>query len=662
MAKKLCLLMALCLLLTLTPYGSAPAAASNYSVVDPQVLLSDNVIDRNVSCYIRFKAGRTLLGGRDTITVRFPEAFQLDTIRPVNVSVNNRSVSGLDYSGHLLSVLIPDSLNVLTGDIVELGIASAVFQNPREAGLYQFSLKTSGDTSEVATASFSITDYEYANGVSKPTALVSTSAEGVSPAYRVTFKTSVNGRLPEGSKIYLTFPAGATMPSYIEGRYVTVNNYPLTGQTIFVDGRKITLTIPTGLTIAAAQSVTIDLTEGAGIKNPPASNYHTLIVATSAEPTQVTSFPLETRSAISTTVQETEGVKVLVSPAGAGQNAAYTITVKAGKLYPLTNTITDFVLTFPRGTVIPATVPAESIKVNQTAVKGTLVNTAKSEMIFILGQDLPGADQIVIDINQSAGIKNPPPAQYKMDLGVVRATASVLSDFYVIQNAPATADPVTTPATPATDPAPVSGKIIVFRLDSLVVDVDGTYSLLDTAPTMINNTTFVPLRFIATVLGATADHNEAANTVTVKYNEKEILLWVNSTTARVNGNYVTLSAPATIVNGRVMVPVRFIGESFGAGVLWDESTQKITINRDGTTAAPSVSTPPAQGPVGSKVSIKAGNSYVNLRTGPSTDYAITGRLLVGETATVIGVSDTWYQVRQAGGSEAWVASWMVDLQ
>ena len=45
----------------------------------------------------------------------------------------------------------------------------------------------------------------------------------------------------------------------------------------------------------------------------------------------------------------------------------------------------------------------------------------------------------------------------------------------------------------------------------------------------------------------------------------------------IDGQYVQTDVPAQIINGRTMVPVRYIAEAFGALVEWDESTKSVII-------------------------------------------------------------------------------------
>ncbi len=57
-----------------------------------------------------------------------------------------------------------------------------------------------------------------------------------------------------------------------------------------------------------------------------------------------------------------------------------------------------------------------------------------------------------------------------------------------------------------------------------------------------------------------------------------IVLQIDSPMALVDGDSVTLDVPPQIVSGRTMVPIRIISENLGAGVLWDGTEKKITIN------------------------------------------------------------------------------------
>jgi hypothetical protein len=96
-------------------------------------------------------------------------------------------------------------------------------------------------------------------------------------------------------------------------------------------------------------------------------------------------------------------------------------------------------------------------------------------------------------------------------------------------------------------------------------------------PIVRNNRTLVPLRAIFEALGLTVGWDGATKTITGEKDGVKITLTVNSKDAVVNDIPVKLDSPATIVNRRTMVPVRFIAESLGADVKWDQSTKTVLI-------------------------------------------------------------------------------------
>ncbi|XID95619.1 copper amine oxidase N-terminal domain-containing protein [Paenibacillaceae bacterium WGS1546] len=96
---------------------------------------------------------------------------------------------------------------------------------------------------------------------------------------------------------------------------------------------------------------------------------------------------------------------------------------------------------------------------------------------------------------------------------------------------------------------------------------------------MLDGNTMVPMRGIFEKLGATIKWDNATRTVTGTKGTTTVVLQIGSKTAKVNGKTVTLTAPATIVNGSTMVPLRFVSESLGADVKWDAGTYTATITQ-----------------------------------------------------------------------------------
>ena len=99
----------------------------------------------------------------------------------------------------------------------------------------------------------------------------------------------------------------------------------------------------------------------------------------------------------------------------------------------------------------------------------------------------------------------------------------------------------------------------------------------DQAPMMVSNRVLVPLRGVFEELGATVNWDASKDLVTATRNGQTVELYIGKTTAMVGTRQLTLDQPATVVNGRAMVPLRFLAESLGATVDWRATDMTVTI-------------------------------------------------------------------------------------
>ena len=91
----------------------------------------------------------------------------------------------------------------------------------------------------------------------------------------------------------------------------------------------------------------------------------------------------------------------------------------------------------------------------------------------------------------------------------------------------------------------------------------------DQQPFVKDGRTLIPIRAVSETIGWKVEWNDG--TVTISSGSNTLVLVINSTTYWVNGQAKTLDVPAQVINGRTMVPVRFIAESFGYTVTYDGS-------------------------------------------------------------------------------------------
>jgi hypothetical protein len=118
------------------------------------------------------------------------------------------------------------------------------------------------------------------------------------------------------------------------------------------------------------------------------------------------------------------------------------------------------------------------------------------------------------------------------------------------------------------------------QIDSKTAYINGEAVEIDAPAQIIDGRTVVPLRFIGEAFNAEVDWEETTKTITVTLEDIIITLQINSKTAVVNGNIETLDVPAQISSGRTVVPFRFLGESLGCDVEWDATTKTVIMVRE----------------------------------------------------------------------------------
>jgi len=112
---------------------------------------------------------------------------------------------------------------------------------------------------------------------------------------------------------------------------------------------------------------------------------------------------------------------------------------------------------------------------------------------------------------------------------------------------------------------------------AISVQLDGRSLSFDVPPQIVGGRTLVPLRAIFEALGASVDWAAATQTVTATNGETVVVLTIGGTSPQVNGQVITIDQPGIVVEGRILVPLRFVAESFGVSVDWDTATRAVTI-------------------------------------------------------------------------------------
>lgn len=131
-------------------------------------------------------------------------------------------------------------------------------------------------------------------------------------------------------------------------------------------------------------------------------------------------------------------------------------------------------------------------------------------------------------------------------------------------------------ATPT--PAPVAEeKVLRFYIDKPFFYKDDERVEIDVAPIIRSGRTFLPARYVAESLGGTVIWNNVEKKVTVILGNRTVEMLVNSDMSSVDGVPKLIDVPPFIEEGRTLVPFRFIAESLGCEVSWDSTLRCVTL-------------------------------------------------------------------------------------
>ena len=130
------------------------------------------------------------------------------------------------------------------------------------------------------------------------------------------------------------------------------------------------------------------------------------------------------------------------------------------------------------------------------------------------------------------------------------------------------------------------GSTGVFAQQKVKIDINGSRISFDVDPVIEGGRTLVPVRGVVEQIGGEVKWDEKQNAVWIEHQYMDIQLVIGNSTAYIYRKYdfsslpqeVKLDAPAKIIKGRSLVPIRFIAEILGAEVKWDPVTFTVQIN------------------------------------------------------------------------------------
>ena len=112
---------------------------------------------------------------------------------------------------------------------------------------------------------------------------------------------------------------------------------------------------------------------------------------------------------------------------------------------------------------------------------------------------------------------------------------------------------------------------VKVTVDGEAVDFGGV------PPQVQGSRIMVPVRGVFEKLGARLVWDPVTKTVKATRADSSVMVTLGRTDAMIDGKVATVGTPPIMAEGRVMVPLRFLGQALGAKVEWLAADRTVTI-------------------------------------------------------------------------------------
>lgn len=337
-------------------------------------------------------------------TFSVPNTIATSSVLVDGVPAHSVAVSN-NGSFRRVTVLSPNQYNGATPVITIL--QSAGISNPIDETTANIEVSLTGEN---ATGNNSFDDGTITIQIEEVESFVSTASYTPSSSiadlrsrYRIEFSLGGGGRLTSGEQIFLDFASATGIPNgQIEG--FSINGTPINQSNVVGNGtNRITITLP--FSLGNNQAVDINITRGAGIRNPAAPGTYTGAVSTTREPTPVPTSPISYSDPVNLSFSAIELTDSRVN-AASGYEVEF-ITGSASALFANSDQI---VLEFPVNTVVPSSINPANILITTSigfADQPTNITVDGRQIAMTVPFDIPGGSEVIVLINSSAGLQNP---------------------------------------------------------------------------------------------------------------------------------------------------------------------------------------------------------------------------------------------------------------
>lgn len=138
-----------------------------------------------------------------------------------------------------------------------------------------------------------------------------------------------------------------------------------------------------------------------------------------------------------------------------------------------------------------------------------------------------------------------------------------------------------TTGTPIEGTAKFVGQFTIGKPDfTIITSGISRTETFDSAPYIQDNRTMLSVAAAGIALDAKVSYDHPTRTVTVESEGKTAVLKIGSNVLTVDGQEILMDTAATITNSRTFIPLKYLADVFGAEVLWDQNTKTVSLMKN----------------------------------------------------------------------------------
>lgn len=551
--------------------GTVVAAVAKGAAVEVTAITAPTIGDGGGKATIRLRetAAGALKVSANSVKFRLPAGFTWASPSGPTMVAGTGLVGSVRADERDLVISITNAST--TTAVVD--ISATIVVDPSQAKAGEVKATISGDSSLTATELKVATYAEYSVSVSGADAKDVVAGKREQEIGKIVIEEKLPGTLVAGRTIYLTLPDKVkwdenNYPTVSEGDsssgHAVLSSFTAVGtdrrtikatvqspssgggsQKLVLKGGKVTVAAD----FAGDIEVQVSGSAGASGKAKVAVAKAPIAVTASGAPEVVIGLQAQAGADLTITETKAEALKddsylEIVTPPGVRFAAAPTFAVTDGDL-TLGSVVTDTDWEWVQVKVKTASSVPSTIKV--------------SNIKLIVDRTVPEG-QIVLKVGGDALVEN-------------------AFDPYFADVMWAARVPVAKVITPAPKEETVTAT---FTVGSTSYKVGGQEKTMDVAPFIENNRTYLPIRYAAYAVGVGEDSifwDNATRTATIVKGDRVVQLVADSWIMRLNGAEIRMDAEAKIVNGRFVLPIRWVANALGCQVAWDEAKQTVTVTQ-----------------------------------------------------------------------------------